>query len=84
MPNSLSVKPLAQAVIDRAGGDGREEILDCLDYIQELPEPDGDRIISIPPPLVLFAYRCGIYEVLFYVDWLPATREARIQVLAIA
>ena len=85
MPNSLSVAPRAQAVIDRAGGDGREEILACLDYIQDHPEPDEDRVVTVPrAPLILYAYHCGIYDIVFYVDWSPATREARIKVLAIS
>ncbi len=85
MPNSLIVEPLPQHHIDHAGGDGKEEILSCLEYIKEHPEPDGDRIIAIQrPPAVFFTYRCGIYEITFYVSWAVPSGDARITVMAIA
>ena len=84
MPNHLTISAPARVAIDKAGGDGREEMFDCLGYLQAHPEPDGSCIVAISkPPAILYAYHCGIYDVVFSVDWIFPRREARIKVLGI-
>ncbi len=83
MPNSLVVLPTAQAHIDSAGGDGREEILSCLDDILANPEPDGQRILRLREEPLMYVYLCGIYHILFDVSGDP-TQGVRIRVLAAA
>ena len=81
MPNSLVVLPTAQSHIDSAGGDGREEILSCLDDILANPEPDGHRILRLREEPLMYVYLCGIYHILFDVARGP-TPDVRIRVLA--
>ena len=82
MPNSLVVLPAAQAHIDSAGGDGREEILSCLDDLLVNPEPDGHRILRLTERPLMYVYLCGIYHVLFDVDR-DSTPGVRIRVRAV-
>jgi len=82
MPNSLVVLPTAQAHIDRAGGDGREESLSCLDDLLANPEPDGRRILRLSERPLMYVYLCGIYHILFDVGR-DATPDVRIRVRAV-
>ena len=82
MPNSLVVLPTAQARIDRAGGDGREEILSCLDDLLVNPEPDGRRVLRLTERPLMYVYLCGIYHILFDMVRGP-TEGVRIRVRAI-
>ncbi|MDE2838309.1 MAG: hypothetical protein OXL97_12525 [Chloroflexota bacterium] len=74
--------PTAQAHIDRAGGDGREEILPCLDEILANPEPDGQRILRLREEPLIYVYLCGIYHILFDVQRGP-TPDVRLRVRAV-
>ena len=82
MPNSLVVLPTAQSHIDSAGGDGREEILSCLDDIMANPEPDGHRILRLREEPLIYVFLCGIYHVLFGVDR-DSTQHVHIRMLAV-
>ena len=85
MPNHVEVKAPARRALDRAGVEGREELLQCLEYIRENPEPDGRLIIAaLKAPVVVYVYDDGTHVVEYYLSQSPATGDFLIEVIAIA
>ncbi len=54
MPNRLSLSDTAFEALQQAGAEGCEELIRCLEYVRDNPEPDENLIIAHDrPPLVI-------------------------------